>query len=320
MLLAIKAAGSVNSKDAPPAFRSAVLLALKRLAQAPSSTAESSAEYGRLLSKIEDSCGAYPFSVVPGLTKGVTDVDEMKEEVPFTAESIVTKGGKQVKERRWTCWMAEPGIGAFSYSGKFMAPVPMSPAVTRLRDAIFASRGDFFDCALLNWYPDGDSACKYHSDPETDTMWSRTTAIVSLGETRRFNFRPILDDGMTSSEGSTHSFDLLDGDVVEMFGECQESYQHCVLRSGEGSSPRISVVFKRSLPSLSGKRGHGLGRPKNQKEPRPPSKKKRPPSKEKRGTSADTRLASKSDKKKKKTPIGQKSMPPTKRRSKQGKK
>lgn len=39
------------------------------------------------------------------------------------------------------------------------------------------------------------------------------------------------------------------GDVVYMFGECQEMFQHCVMAS-EGSqneTPRISIVFKKSM-------------------------------------------------------------------------
>jgi hypothetical protein len=45
-----------------------------------------------------------------------------------------------------------------------------------------------------------------------------------------------------------------------MTGECQEEFQHCVMKS-EGvtnNSPRSSIVFKKSIPGPGGKRGHGL--------------------------------------------------------------
>ena len=53
------------------------------------------------------------------------------------------------------------------------------------------STPEFFDCALCNHYPDGDSACKFHMDPEHGTHWHRTTAVVSCGSSRKFAFRPI---------------------------------------------------------------------------------------------------------------------------------
>jgi hypothetical protein len=39
--------------------------------------------------------------------------------------------------------------------------------------------GRFFDCALCNLYPTGESACKFHTDPEHGTYWDRLTCVVS---------------------------------------------------------------------------------------------------------------------------------------------
>ena len=140
-----------------------------------------------------------------------------------------------------------------------------------------------YDCALINWYPDGECAvslqpylqfnvltntnilkqCKYHSDPDHGRLWSQDTVVVSVGETRRFNLREItnsrsVSDG--SSEEYPHSFHVKHGDAFYMHGDCQDTYQHCVMKS-EGSQndgPRASIVFKKSLPQLNGRRGHGL--------------------------------------------------------------
>jgi hypothetical protein len=45
-----------------------------------------------------------------------------------------------------------------------------------------------------------------------------------------------------------------------MTGECQEEFQHCVMKSegATNNSPRSSIVFKKSIPGPGGKRGHGL--------------------------------------------------------------
>ena len=126
--------------------------------------------------------------------------------------------------------------------------------------------------------------CKMHSDPDHGRLWSHDTVVVSIGETRRFNLREIpsnvlpnkvvnknlkgsesksklsLGGSFPETEQEHHSFHLYDGDVFYMKDDCQDTFQHCVMKS-EGptnNSPRSSIVFKKSLPGLGGKRGHGL--------------------------------------------------------------
>jgi len=160
----------------------------------------------------------YPTSkdILPSLLK----------QIPFNFDTITTRTGSKVIERRGTAWLAESNIGALAYSGKLMAPTPPSDEVRALmRDierelsAEFESTSSvsvgsasvqfvwddytyagqdleqhfdgFFDCALCNHYPDGDAACAFHTDPEHGSHWHRTTAVVSAGQSRPFAFRPI---------------------------------------------------------------------------------------------------------------------------------
>jgi hypothetical protein len=58
-----------------------------------------------------------PFKVFHGLTKGLIDVNEVRDTVPFRSEKLQTRDGRSVTERRETCWMADPGIGGLAYSG-----------------------------------------------------------------------------------------------------------------------------------------------------------------------------------------------------------
>jgi hypothetical protein len=58
-----------------------------------------------------------PFKVFHGLTVGLIDINEIRRDVPFKAESLQTRDGKAVTERRETCWMADPGVGGLAYSG-----------------------------------------------------------------------------------------------------------------------------------------------------------------------------------------------------------
>ena len=181
--------------------------------------------------------------------------------LPLRADEIATRRGARVKERRRTAWVTEPGskIGALAYSGKLMAPSPMLEAVLEVRDALAGVMGDGvppFDCALANLYPAGeDAACKFHSDPEHGTHWHRETAVVSSGEVRRFAFRRI-----GAEDDDRHLFHLFHGDVVHMHHACQDEWQHAVFAAEDAtnSGGRVSLVFKKAIPSPAGRLGHGI--------------------------------------------------------------
>ena len=210
-----------------------------------------------------------PFDVLHNVVNNITTYDNLYKEIQFQSEDLKTREGRSVKERRMTCWMAEKGIEGLAYSGKIMRPVPFCSSVTAVRDAIEAKTGIYYDCCLINLYPDGDSACKFHSDPDMGTYWSRDTTIISFGDVRRFHFRKI-DDG--ENEQLHYTYRLYEGDVVYMFDSCQDDYQHAVMKgeSENNNDGRISIVFKRAIPGPNGKKGHGLPK-ENQNSPKPKS-------------------------------------------------
>ena len=199
-----------------------------------------------------------------GELAGRLDVEELRREVPFEQSVLMTADGKSVKERRHTAWLADEGIGALAYSGKLMAPASLagSPSVAALRDALERQSGERFDCVLCNYYPNGEAACKWHTDPEHGTKWARPTSVVSVGETRRFAFRPMKGVGGGGGGGASdrHVFDLFSGDVVAMRDNCNDDFEHAVLpaQGDQNRAPRISLVFKRALAGPDGRRGHGL--------------------------------------------------------------
>eukprot|EP00986_Skeletonema_menzelii_P014853 scaffold10454_cov135-Skeletonema_menzelii.AAC.1 len=246
--------------------------------------------------------------------------------IPFNFDTLTTRTGDSVIERRGTAWLAEEGIGALAYSGKLMRPksIPTAvretmrhieqwcyqsdtsslsqlPSTQKIGDnlefiwddstssylpykelgqfvhADSNSIGGFFDCALTNHYPDGDSACKYHTDPEHGSHWARVTTVVSCGQSRKFAFRPIPDvsiwnDWDTTSQNPKQPKDdtscapaalsLFPGDVVFMARDCNDLFHHAVYSSQSSlsdnvDSSRVSLVFKRAL-DRNGKKGHGL--------------------------------------------------------------
>jgi len=227
----------------------------------------------------------------------------LQESIPFHFDTIVTRHGAEVMERRGTAWVCEEGIGALAYSGKLMPPSPMPPLVRsvmrRVEQAIQLDNptsGDFFDCALCNYYPDGESACKFHTDPEHGTMWERLNCVVAIGDPRRFAFRPIPDistweewdknersysesrieaSNNNNKESSLSNLPVVirvfPGDIVQMWGTCNDDFHHAVYPENELSADgniatkggldlsRISLVLKRAMPHGSKqRRGHGM--------------------------------------------------------------
>jgi len=212
---------------------------------------------------------------ISDVLKNIT-VEDLRREVPFKAEKLVTRTGKRVDERRETCFVAESGIGGLAYSGKIMEPTLLNetslPLVSSIRNAIVeALRNDEeyagydinFDCALINLYPDGSSACAWHTDPEMGTVWDRDSVIVSIGETRRFAFRKLAAGGEKKQNGGEEEqiwVRVHHGDCILMRDDCNDNWEHCVFgkENDSNNAARISLVFKRALSrGGGGKKGHG---------------------------------------------------------------
>lgn len=187
------------------------------------------------------------FGIYPGLLSQLKHLtaDNLVEEVDFQVETIRTASQKVVQERRQTAWQGDHGIGPFLYSGKSMPRREWSPTVRKVRDTLILQTGQRYDCCLLNLYPDGGSAMRFHIDPDQGRLWDFDTAVVSIGATRRFAFRSI-----ENSDEPPHNFVVMHGDVTHMFADCQEYYQHAVKKADQRAetTPRISLVYKRTWP------------------------------------------------------------------------
>ena len=264
-------------------------------------------------------------------------IQTLRNEIPFNIDTITTRSGSLVQERRSTAWIADDGIGSLAYSGKLMTPSPIPPIVqytmreveksilkhdeNQINDIIHGEKlssssssssgavsppmhldytsqlklcveenGKYFDCALTNHYPDYDSACKFHTDPEHGSFWERLTCVVSAGndDIRKFAFRPIpqindwsqwegVDDDSNrrkkhrSGDGDNNTniepavIYLFPGDCVKMWGECNDVFHHAVYGSDNSNfsherqknDGRVSLVFKRAMDRGNGRKGHG---------------------------------------------------------------
>ena len=206
-------------------------------------------------------------------------VRALAADIPWRRDEIASgsaePSARVVVEDRETCWLSDEGL-RFDYSGKRMASSgALSGRVGAVRDAVRATLGDHYESVLINHYPDGGSGMRFHADPGQGEQggWGYSTAVVSCGETRLFTFR------RADAPDVRLTFAVRHGDVLHMHGDCQQAWQHSVVREtpgrgasgkgagGEGgkgaggsvaaasgqepaltpSGSRLSFVFKRSL-------------------------------------------------------------------------
>ena len=233
-----------------------------------------------------DGFGNNHYDNVPDTTLQTQICRHLQHVIPFAQDSIITRRGVTVTERRSTAWLAAAGIGNLAYSGKLMTPCPIPPVVEQVMllveqrlDDLGASsqslyRNDpvnvsntFFDCALCNHYADAASACKFHTDPEHGSLWHRTTVVVAAGMDRKFAFKPIagtwsrwdaLEHSDSDKPGQTvaASIHLFAGDLVVMRDNCNDDFYHAV-HAGENDQDRVSLVLKKALDRGGGRKGHG---------------------------------------------------------------
>jgi alkylated DNA repair dioxygenase AlkB len=194
-----------------------------------------------------------PFCVIPGCIRAnYLSVDALLKQVDFRVDEIRTNSNQLVSERRHTAWQGDEGVRDFAYSSKSMPRQEWSPLVRDVRDQLYETTFQRYDCCLLNLYPDGESAMRYHADPDQGTLWDYETAVVSVGATRKVAFRPSKPNAFPVSGAHTsntpHAFHVLNGDLMFMFGDCQERFQHTVKKTGtkREESTRSSMVFKRT--------------------------------------------------------------------------
>ena len=121
------------------------------------------------LSDLDAFVSHLPFDILPcGLDwSNIIPKDKvlstLREEIPFRFDTIVTRTGATVTERRATTWLAAPDIGALAYSGKLMTPRPIPPVI----DAVsvwgsLVTVGNFIPCFIrfahflplhIGWFP-----------------------------------------------------------------------------------------------------------------------------------------------------------------------
>ena len=160
---------------------------------------------------------------------------DLRAETPWRAEHIRI-AGRLIPVPRRTAWYGDPGA-TYVYSGIRNEPLPWTPLLTKLRDAVIAAAGAPLNSVLINHYRDGRDSMGWHADNEPELGQDPVIASLSLGAPRRFVLRH------ATQKGRSMAFMLGDGALLVMAGATQHHYRHAVPKTAEAGE-RINLTFR----------------------------------------------------------------------------
>lgn len=161
---------------------------------------------------------------------------QLLDGTPWEERDIVVFGKKH-REPRLSAWHSEPHI-SYTYSGILRSPHPWTPVLKELRDQCADATGATFNAVLVNLYRDGNDGVGWHADNEASNGRKPVIASLSLGASRRFDFRH-------RETKETIHVQLDPGSLLVMSGLSQHCWVHQLPRTKRVSEPRINLTFRR---------------------------------------------------------------------------
>jgi alkylated DNA repair dioxygenase AlkB len=144
--------------------------------------------------------------------------------------------GKMHKIPRLQAWYGDPNTD-YEYSKLKMTPLPWDNRLAKMKQACEQTCGHQFNSALANMYRDGNDSMGMHADNEPELGFEPVIASVSLGQTRRMNFKHI-------HSKETQRIQLEPGSLLIMKGATQANWQHGINKSKTQVGLRLNFTFR----------------------------------------------------------------------------
>lgn len=164
--------------------------------------------------------------------------EKLKTELNWQAEKI-RLFGKEHWQPRLLAWYADHGV-QYTYSGITHQPEFWSENLLNLKGIIENLTEITFNSVLANFYRNGADSMGWHSDDEKELGPEPVIASLSLGQERRFLFRP-----RKGIFGQKKDFLLNSGSLLIMRGRTQEHFQHSVPKTAKVVGERINLTFRK---------------------------------------------------------------------------
>ena len=150
--------------------------------------------------------------------------------------------GRTIDLPRLTAWYGEEGL-AYSYSGITHRAVAWTSDLHEIKYPVESVANTSFNSVLLNRYRDGRDSVSWHSDDERSLGINPVIASVSLGQTRRFQFRHRQHGQLRESVELTH------GSLLLMQGATQHHWLHQIPKTKRPLGERINLTFRKIVPN-----------------------------------------------------------------------
>jgi alkylated DNA repair dioxygenase AlkB len=184
-------------------------------------------QYDGLAYLVDDTAGDFEW---PEITAGLA------ETIPWRIETAFMFG-RHMPVPRMTAWF---GDAEYTYSGIRHRAAPFPAVVQRLRERAETISGVSYNAVLLNLYRHGSDSVGWHSDNEAGLGDCPTIASLSLGATRRFQFRH-------RRTKETITLELGEAIWLIMAGETQRFWVHQVPKTRAAVERRINLTFRRMI-------------------------------------------------------------------------
>jgi alkylated DNA repair dioxygenase AlkB len=147
--------------------------------------------------------------------------------------------GKELPFPRLTAWYADEGK-SYTYSGLLNTPLAFSKDIWDLKEKIEKKSGFVFNSALLNYYRHGSDSMGWHADDEPELGLNPVIASISLGASRKFQFKHKKNKELKTAVVLQH------GSLLMMQGQIQHHWLHQIPKVAH-SGPRINITFRNIL-------------------------------------------------------------------------
>ncbi len=165
---------------------------------------------------------------------------DLSNEISWQQDVVKLFGKTYITDRKVAWYAEKPFI--YRYSGQSKTALPFSPTLLDIKSRVEKITGAEYNACLLNYYHNGSEGMGWHSDNEKSIRPNSSIASVSLGVSRKFQFKH-----------KTHGlkFDLIldSGSVLDMRGETQEFWLHALPKSKKVVGTRINLTFRKMADS-----------------------------------------------------------------------
>jgi alkylated DNA repair dioxygenase AlkB len=154
----------------------------------------------------------------------------------------INRFGRTIDLPRLTAWYGEKGL-AYSYSGITHQAVAWTSDLLEIKNSVESIANTSFNSVLMNRYRDGSDSVSWHSDDERPLGTNPVIASVSLGQTRRFQFKHRQHGQLRESVELAH------GSLLLMQGATQHHWLHQIPKTKRPVGERINLTFRMIVPN-----------------------------------------------------------------------